>query len=384
MTSRERILKALKHKEPDHVPLDIGSTQVTGIAVSACQNLLAHLGMEKEDIVFSDVVQQLALPSEPLLKRLGVDTRGLFPLTSHNRDIERNVIDKGNVYKFKDEWGMLQQMPKDGYWYSIVHNPLADAEPSAAIIDTHQWPDAGNIERVAGLRNKALSYRQNGQAVVVKGLCAGIFEMAQRIRGMENALIDPMLYPEFSDKLLGKITDLKIEYWDMVLTELHDVVDVVAEADDYGSQASQLVAPDDFRRIYKPHLSRLISFIRSKAPGSFVFFHSCGNVRPIIPDFIEMGVDILNPVHISATGMEPKQLKKDFGKDIVFWGGGIETQNILPNGTPQQIADDVKRNMDALAPDGGFVFNTVHNIQSEVPPQNIMAMWEAWKEYGKY
>ncbi|MFW6370700.1 MAG: uroporphyrinogen decarboxylase family protein, partial [Bacteroidota bacterium] len=166
--------------------------------------------------------------------------------------------------------------------------------------------------------------------------------------------------------------------------QLHDVADVIVEADDYGTQESQLISPDQFRQNFKPHINRVLQFIREKSPKSFIFFHSCGNVRPIIPDFIEMGVDILNPVHISARGMEPVALKKDFGKDITFWGGGVETQNILPNGTPQQVADDVKRNIDALAPGGGFVFNTIHNIQAEVPPENILAMWETLKEYGKY
>ena len=385
MTSRERLRKALRHEEPDHVPFDMGGTQVTGIAEGAYLNMLAALRMEPEKIIYSDVVQQLAQPSEKFLDRLEVDTRGLFPLTSHNHNIENNLYEDGNYMAFRDEWGMIHHMPKqNGYWFSIVHNPMADAEPEASIIDSYAWPAASDKGRIAGLKTKALAYREKGKAVVVKSLCAGIFEMTQRIRGMEHALMDPMMYPEFSDMLIGKLTDLKIEYWDMVLSELHDVIDVVMEADDYGSQTSQLIAPEQFRSTYKPHIKRLISFIKSKAPDAFVFFHSCGNVRPFIPDFIEVGIDILNPVHISATGMDPFLLKKDFGKDICFWGGGVETQDVLPNGTPQQIRDNVKRNIDALAPGGGFVFNTVHNIQREVPAQNVLAMWEAWKEFGKY
>jgi uroporphyrinogen decarboxylase len=175
---------------------------------------------------------------------------------------------------------------------------------------------------------------------------------------------------------------LKIEFWDSLLDEIGDVVDIVGEGDDYGTQQSQLISPDQFREYYKPHFVRVLSFIKEKAPNVKILFHSCGNVRPVIPDFIEMGVDLLNPVHITATGMEPRQLKKDFGKDIVFWGGGVDTQHILPNGTPAEVKEDVKRNIDALAPGGGFVFSTVHNIQAEVPPQNIMAMVEALKEIG--
>ena len=384
MTSRERILKALNHQEPDRIPFDLGSTQVTGIAAVAYQNLLNYLNMEEEEIVFSDVVQQLSLPSEKFLQRLNVDTRGLFPLTSHNWNIDKKSTHINNGYEFTDEWGMVQRKPDDGHWYGITYSPMANKEPEEQTITAHQWPDASNKERVAGVRDKALKYRELDKTVTVKGLCAGVFEMSQRLRGMENALMDPLLYPEFSDKLLGKIIDLKIEYWDMVLSELGDVVDIVAETDDYGTQISQLVDPKEFRRVYKPHISRLISFIRTNAPHAFVLFHSCGNIRPIIPDFIEMGIQILNPIHISATGMDPKQLKKDFGDDVVFWGGGVETQDILPNGSPQKIADNVKRNIDALAPGGGFVFNTVHNIQSEVSPKNIMSMWNTLTEYGHY
>jgi uroporphyrinogen decarboxylase len=169
-----------------------------------------------------------------------------------------------------------------------------------------------------------------------------------------------------------------------VLNEFGDVVAIAGEGDDYGTQQSQLIDPQQFREYYKPHFLRVLSFIKEKAPHVKIMFHSCGNVRPIIPDLIEMGVEILNPVHINATGMEPVQLKKDFGNDIVFWGGGVDTQKVLPSGTVQEVKDDVQRYIEALAPGGGFVFNTVHNIQAEVPPENIMAMWETLQKFGKY
>jgi uroporphyrinogen decarboxylase len=245
------------------------------------------------------------------------------------------------------------------------------------MIDDYSWPYASDPERIKGLREKALDFRKNGKIVILKGICAGIFEMQQRFRGMSNAMIDPFIYPEFSDALIGKIADLKIEFWKMALESLGDVVDIIAEADDYGTQESQLVDPDHFRAFYKPHISRIISTVKKAAPEAHIMFHSCGNVRPLIPDFIEMGIDILNPVHINAEGMEPYQLKKDFGKDIVFWGGGVDTQNVLPRGSKDDVKSDISKNIDALAPGGGFVFAAVHNIQSEVPPGNIVAMFEA-------
>ncbi len=385
MTSRERILKSLRHEEPDRVPFDLGSTHLTGISMTAYRNLCKHLGLNCQDAQFSDVIQQLAMPSEEVLDYLGVDTRGLYPLTSHNWNVEKKLHEMPDKFIYRDEWAIKYQKSKEsGYWFSIIEEPLKSVSPENKEVDNFNWPDAGNPERVATLRQKALEYREKGKLVVLKGLCAGLFEMYQRIRGMKNAMMDSLLYPDFSDRVIGKIADLKIEFWNMALNELHDVVDVIVEADDYGTQESQLISPDHFRQTFKPHINRVLQFIRGKSPKSFLFFHSCGNVRPIIPDFIEMGVDILNPLHISAQGMDPVTLKKDFGKNITFWGGGVETQNILPNGTPQQVADDVKRNIDALAPGGGFVFNTIHNIQAEIPPENIIAMWKTLKEYGKY
>ncbi len=253
---------------------------------------------------------------------------------------------------------------------------------SEVVIVNYLWPGAGNKHRFAGMREKAVQFRNQDKIVMTKGLCAGLYEMHQRVRRMENAMLDPFLFPVNSDKLIGKLADLKIEFWDSLLDEIGDVVDIVGEGDDYGTKQSQLISPDLFREYYKPHFARVLKFIKEKAQKVKILFHSCGNVRPIIPDLIEIGADLLNPVHITGTGMEPRQLRKDFGKDIVFWGSGVDTQHILPNGTPEQVREDVKRNIEALAPGGGFVFASVHNIQAEVPPQNIMAMIEALRENG--
>jgi uroporphyrinogen decarboxylase len=317
-----------------------------------------------------------------MMARLKVDTRGVFPLTSHNWDVFSKCVDKGDYLEYRDEWNFVHHFPKNGFWFSIVKHPMDNVDFSnKGLIEKFDWPYAGDKKRFEGLREKAIKFRAQDKIVITKGLCAGLFEMHQRLRGMENAMLDPLMFPINSDILIGKLADLKIEFWDAALDELGDVVDIVGEGDDYGTQQSQLISPEQFRDYYKPHFKRILSFIKQKAPNVKLMFHSCGNVRSIIPDFIEMGIDILNPVHIKAEGMEPVQLKKDFGKDIVFWGGGVDTQHILPNGTVQEVIDDVKRNIDALTPGGGFVFNTVHNIQAEVPAQNIVAMWETLMEF---
>ncbi len=386
MNSRDRILTTLDHREPDLVPFDLAGSTWTGIANKAYQNLLGHLHLPPENPAWADVIQQIVIPSNHLLDQLHVDTRGLLPLTSHNWDVYEKLKEAGPDWEYFDEWNFTHHFPKiNGNWFSLVKHPMEHlTEPDLEDVVQFNWPAAGDKRRIAGLREKALHYREMGKIVLLKGLCAGVFEMQQRVRGMSNAMMDPFLYPEFSDKLIGKIADLKIEFWEMALDELADVVDIVAEGDDYGTQESQLIDPDHFRMYYKPHIARVIEAMKRKAPAAKVMFHSCGNVRPLIPDFVEMGIDILNPVHITATGMEPIQLKKDFGRDIVFWGGGIDTQKILPSGTKEEVSDNVKRNLEALAPGGGYVFATVHNIQGEVPPQNIITMWETLRNYGKY
>ena len=288
MTSRERMLAALDHQEPDRVPYDLAGTHVTGIANGAYQNLRRYLRMPSMDPLWLDVIQQVVIPHDDVMDRLAVDTRGLFPLTSHNWNVYDQLEDGGPNWIYDDEWGMTQHFPKDdGDWFSIISHPLADASPEPAAIDAHAWPDAGDPTRVAGLREKAEAFRAAGKCVMIKGLCAGIFEMAQRIRGMENAMMDPMLYPEMADRLYGTLADLKIAFWEMALGELGDVVDVVVENDDYGTQQSQLISFEQYSRTIRPHLERVFAAIKKAAPEAFLFFHSCGNVRPFLPGFIE-------------------------------------------------------------------------------------------------
>lgn len=377
------MLTTLNHREPDRVPFDLGSTQVTGIHVVAYRNLRQALGLPPVEVQLCDSIQQLALPDDDVIERLGVDVRGLFPLNSHNWNVHEE--DAGEYWVYHDEWGITHRRPKpDGLYYSIVQMPLGGPELSAQDIKNHTWPDMADPRRIAGLRELAKRYRAAGYGVVLKSPFAGIFEMAQRIVGMENCLIMMASDKKLAGALFDKLLELKLAFWEMALPRLANVVDVIAEFDDYGTQLSQLISPSMFREQLKPRLKILFDRIKQLAPNARRFFHSCGNVRPLLPDFIEIGVEVLNPVHIRATGMEPAALKRDFGDALVFWGGGVDTQGVLPTGTPQEVKDDVRRNIEALAPGGRFVFNAVHNIQADVSPQNIVAMWEALQEYGVY
>jgi uroporphyrinogen decarboxylase len=265
-----------------------------------------------------------------------------------------------------------------------VHHPLDRPDLSLDEIRAYPWPNTADPQRIAGLCDQALAYREKGKAVMIKGVLAGIFEMSQRIRGMERLLMDMAADEIIACAIFDKMLELTLKFWEMALPQLADVLDVISVGDDYGTQISQIISPHMFRNLIKPRQKVLFSRIKQLAPHTKLFLHSCGNIWPLLPDFIELGVDILNPIQIRATGMDPVALKHDFGKDIIFWGGGVDTQDVLPHGTPEEVKEDVRRNIEVLAPGGGFVFNAVHNIQADVPPGNIIAMWEALQQYGVY
>jgi len=207
-------------------------------------------------------------------------------------------------------------------------------------------------------------------------------EMGQWLRGYENFYCDLAGDRPMAEALCDKIIELKMLYWDRALPLLVDLVDVIQEGDDYGSQRRLQVSPEAWRGMFKPRLRQLLAHIKSLAPHASVFFHSCGSIREILPDLIEVGVDALNSVQVAAAGMDSAELKREFGEDLTFWGGGVDTQRVLPTGTLQEVRDEVRRRIYDFAPRGGFVFAAVHNIQSDVPPENIMAMREVVSEYG--
>jgi uroporphyrinogen decarboxylase len=233
-----------------------------------------------------------------------------------------------------------------------------------------------------------LAHKGN-RGLVIDRNCAGLTEMSLRIRGYDTWFMDTLIDPEGVKSLLDLLLDHKMVYWQMLAEILQekgvlDQVQVVAEADDLGTQNSLLLSPESLKDLVMPRVRRLMRFLKIQFPAAKTFFHTDGAVKPIIPDLIEAGVDILNPVQYSAEGMDLAELKREFGKDLVFWGGGIDTQEVLNKATPEEVRDEVKRNVEILAPGGGYVFTTVHNIQADVPPENFWAMWESLMEYGKY
>jgi len=271
-------------------------------------------------------------------------------------------------------------MPVDGgLYYDSFGEPLG-GEVDAATIDAFAWPDASDPGRYVGMVEAARQIALvEGRAVFVGSICGGLSEGLFKMRGFEDGYMDLAAEPERARQVMEKILEIKLAYWDRALHELGDLVDVVGEADDLGGQDRTLFSPATYRSIVKPLQRELFSFIRARTSAR-IFLHSCGAVRDLIPDLIEIGVDILNPVQVSAAGMDGAELKREFGRDLVFWGGGVDTQRVLGGGTPAEVRAEVLRRVDDLRAGGGFVFAAVHNIQPNVPAENILAMWAALKE----
>lgn len=382
MTSRDRLLLSLNHKEADRVPIDVGSTLITGIATTAYRNFLEYLGMAREDAPLFDLVQQLALPSEAFLRRFGIDVRNLSP--SPGGDWKLSVAEEGDYLVFTDQWGITWRMPKvGGHYFDMCGHPLSMDPLTRKDIESMKLPDVADGARYRGLRARAQAIRDAGFAVVMSSISAGIHELGGWMRGYESYYTDLLLEEELAESYLDRFLEVKIDYWDRVLDAAGDLIDVVQEADDLGSQNAMLVSPEVYRRIVKPRHKKLFDHIHGKTEAK-IFIHSCGSFLEVIPDLIEVGVDILNPVQYSAEGMGARNLKKEFGRDLVFWGGGVDTQRILPRGSPDEVRRNVREQIEILAPGGGFVFNTVHNIQADVPPQNLEAMFQAFEEHSRY
>lgn len=382
MNSRERLQTTLNHKEPDRVPFDLGATVLTSIHHQSYSALRSYLGLPKAESDLMDIVQQIVSVDDDVYEILKCDVKNVAPNPSSTYHREIKVMD-GYSY-FHDEWGIGWKMPvKGGWYYDMFDHPLKDAE-TVSDLENYTWPDPSDNARFEGIAERAAQAAQEEkQGLFISGISAGIMEIAAWMRGFDNYFVDFVANEKLLVALMSKVMEIKMAYWDRALDLLEDNVDVVHEADDFAGQYKMLISPDAYRRIVKPLHKELFDFIHARTKAK-LFFHSCGSIRPVIPDLIEIGVDILNPIQVSATGMDSAELKKEYGGDVVFWGGGVDTQRVLGDGTQEEVRAETKRRISDLAPGGGFVFAAVHNIQGNVPPENIMAMWETLQEYGVY
>lgn len=382
MTSRERVNCALAHKEADRIPLDLNGTGSTGILPEAYQQLRDYMKLEKKPTKIWHVMQQLAEVDEDLLCRLGVDVRRVDPGNPSNWTLKIEEQDGYNTYT--DEWGIGFRMPiEGGFYYDMYKFPLSGAE-TIADIESYDWPDPTDPARFESMAESALAQHESTGAAITAGvMCPGALDMACWMMGHEQCMMTIACNMKLVEALMEKVTELKCQFWETALPLIESKVDVVMECDDLGGQFGPLINPKIYRQYIKPLHKRLCDVIR-KYTQKPIYFHACGSVKEFLPDLIECGINCLNPVQVSAADMDTKDLKKEFGKDITFWGGGCESQKILWSGTRQEVRDEVKKRIEDLAPGGGFVFSQVHNIQNGVPPQNLVAMWEAFAEYGQY
>ena len=402
MTSRERILLTLKHEEPDRVPIDLGGMRSSGIHAIAYNKLKRYLNCEDKSVRIFDLGQQLAVVDDEIRERVTSDVVELKRLdggfgTRINSWKQIDLfLDGGEYYVPTDfnpkvladgsfaieiEGKIVALMPKGGYYFDSRYAPLANASERKEI-------DIILSNRITGeeldfLEAQAREIKNNTDCAILGSFGGNFIEMGHALFGYQEFMERLILNKSFIEYFLSKLEEKYLEEIERYLNRVGKYIDIIVLGDDYGTQEDLQISIEMFRQLFKPHLKALCDFIEERS-DVYIFLHSCGAVSELIPDLIDAGIQILNPVQTSAKGMSPELLKKKFGKDIVFWGGGCDTQRILPFGTLEEVENDVKKRMDIFAPEGGFVFAAIHNIQQGVSPEKCLRLFDTARDYGKY
>lgn len=382
MTARERVLAAINHEQPDRIPLVIGVNNATGIKMKPYQGIKRIAGIEAPDNYIYDWPELgTAEIDEETMLRLQSDVRGVLDLEP--ADILKNRRERAPHSDCFDSWGGGQMEVTPGDWFPGIH-PLAEARTVEDLDNYQGWPDMSDPSRVAHVRETASRLaRENEFAIMATPWLLFPFERAHAMQGMETFLLNMAMDPDFARVFLERITEQCKLLMGYFLEELGDNVDIIKIGDDLGMQKGLMISPQMYRDIIKPVHADFIDFIKSRTSAK-VLFHSCGDVAPLIGDFIDIGVDILNPIQTSAGSISDlPALKKQYGKNIVFCGA-IDTHRILPFGSVMDVREEVKRVMQILGPGGGFMCGAVHTIMNDVPPENVLAMVDAVKEFGEY
>jgi uroporphyrinogen decarboxylase len=380
MTSRERVLTALAHEEPDRVPIILGVNMNTALVEGAQERLKRMLGIESPIEYLYMKTQQTVRMDEALMRRLGSDAYGIQDLRPYAFRDEAIPDEPGA--RFYDEWQMLYEKEETG-GFRKLKRPL-DGEVTIADIEKLQWPDMADPARIEGIRARAQSLAAEGEySIWGAPLRLYPYEMACHLREMTYVLMDMVSDQDFIRALYAKLTSLFKVLLDQYLGAVGEYLDVICIGDDLGTQAGLLFSPETYRTVLKPFHADLISFIRQRTKA-YVYFHSDGDVERLIGDLIEIGVDILNPVQTDVGGMaDLAALKRKYGDHLSFCGA-IDTHRILPFGTPEEVRAEVRRVISLLGPRGGYLLSSVHAIQDDVPPENILAMCDAAREFGQY
>ncbi|MCF7875776.1 uroporphyrinogen-III decarboxylase [Candidatus Bipolaricaulota bacterium] len=381
MNSRERVLAALNHEEPDRVPLDLGGW-VTSMHKIAYENLVNYLRKDAQEpdkfptkYRLKDWIQQLPDIDESVLSRLGIDTRYVRPGSPQGDSWKLDRWEDEDYYYVTDGWGVTRKKPKkEGLYYDIVFSkcPLKDA--TVKDLESYNWPDPEDPGFLKGVKDKAKEIKNDGYAVVADFNFESWYENCWYMRGYERFYKDMYKNPEFVDALLEKVSDLHVKFLDMILEEVGEYLDVVMQGDDLANQDGPAMSLEMYRKFVKPKQAKVFDLINDKTDAK-VFYHCCGSVKELLPELIDIGVDIINPVQVSAKGMDTEELEREFGEDLTFWGA-IDTQKTLPMGSEKEVKEEVKKRVDDLSRDGGYVLTSVHNIQADVPPENIVTMFD--------
>ncbi len=410
MTSRERVLAAINHKEPDRVPVDLGATPSSGISASAHERLMNHLGWSDRTQIY-DVVQQLAQPGDALIDRLGVDVldvgRMFNEAPEHWQPAGLSYLQNAWYPSWfkpesdgKDGWISRHQdgtpiavMPEGATFFDQTFFPWLDGYPEGRkameeVLDeamdkvlwsnmVHSpWDHASEPDFWDQLRKRTIELREKSDKALMIVCGCNLFEWGTFLRRMDNFLMDLYTDRENVAVLMELLMERHMATLEKVCDAVGDVVDILRFGDDLGMDSGPFMGLDIYRELFHDHRTALCSYIH-KNSGMKTYLHSCGSIYQYLPSLIEEGMDIINPLQTNCYQMEPEKIKEEFGKDLCFWGGGMDPRAILNNGTPAQVKDEVKRRMDILAPGGGFVFNNIHNIMPDVPPENILAMYDA-------
>lgn len=420
MTSRERVRLTLEHEEPDRVPLDLGSSVVTGIHASTYSKLKEKLGISEGAVKVFEPLQMLAKVEEPVRQALGIDLVGIYPPGTIFGYLNENwkpftlfdgteVLISGNLkYKTLSDGSIIQypqgdesappsgRMPREGYYFDIIPRQEKIDEIN---LDPKKWVEQTYFlftdEDLRVLEEQARWYYGNTEYALFGNFGGGSFgdiaivmgphiPFPVGIRDQEEWYISHIQRREHIRELFSLQMEIgmkNIKMYHQAVGERIEVIEI--NGNDFGSQNGPLIAPEIYRDLYKPFHAEMNRWVHENTNWK-TFFHTCGSLTGFLEDFIEAEVDILNPVQISASGNEPSFLKSNYGSDFVFWGGGIDPQRTLPFGSPGEVRKETKQNMEVFKPGGGFVCNNVHNIQAKVPIENVLSFFESAKEYGAY
>lgn len=381
LKSRERVMRALNHQEADRVPIDIGGmSNLTTLHRNSYKKLQKHFG-QNDKLVITSSLSQSVLPGEWVRKRFKADCYPLY-ITGPTKEQLNPNVDKDGAKWYMDEWGVKWKCPVGGLYFDPVEPPLQDC--TLEDIEKYAWPDPNDRSKLFGLKDKAKDLYENTDYALVMGgpLYGGIYVPCQYLLGYEEFFIKLLTEPEIVEAVMEKIVEYHIGQWNLILDEVGKYIQVVVLGDDLGTQNAPIMNPKVYREIIKPAQKKVANFIKSKADVKIIY-HCDGSIREFLPDFVDIGFDAWNPIQVSAAGMDDTAYLKDkFGKDICFWGGSCDSQTVLSVKTPEDVREEVKRRVNDLAPGGGLVLSSIHNIQEDVPVENIIALYDAFYEFG--